>query len=386
MRKPKRDTVLGFVFFCGLLLLLVATATLGNFSIIGERQDEVIYFPNAAGLRTGDPVLVLGTRYGQVVDIGMDLTQPTHRVKVLVQLEDKVSFYRDASFRIADANMLGGKQVEIDPGRDAIALWPTSEPKRGTTMANPFEAIGRQFENDQLKEALGGINTFVKTLNDEEGSIQKLLKESDLYDKAIKFLDSLQKTADALATKDGLAGKFIHDKQMGDNVDRIIKNIDEIVAKVNSGRGPLGTIIYDEKVEADLKAIVDDFAKLTKDAREGKGALGMLLSDEEIRSKVKKVVDDLADITTKANDPKSGLLGALLADPEMLADARKVLDDLAFLTDEIRKGDSALGKLITDKEMGEKLERVFGQVIRAIEDAREAAPVSTFFQVFSGAF
>jgi len=385
MYKPKRDTVLGLVFFCGLLLLLVATATLGNFSL-APRQDEVVYFPDAGGLRTGDPVLVLGTRYGQVLDISMDLLQPSHRVKVQIQLDGKVVFYRDASFRIADANMLGGKQVEIDPGKDATTLWPASEAKRGTTGTNPFEAIGRQFDDDSLKEAIGGVNTFFKTLNDKDGSIQKLLNETALYDKAIKFLDSLQKTADALATTEGVAGKLIHDTQMGDNVDRIIKNFDEIVAKVNSGRGPLGAVIHDEKVEQDLKAIVDDVAKLTKDAREGKGALGMLLSDEDIRDKMKSVIDDLADITTKANDPKSGLLGALLSDPELLADGRKVLDDLAFLTDELRKGDGVLGKLITDKEMGERLDRVFGQVIRAIEDAREAAPVSTFFQVFSGAF
>ncbi len=52
----------------------------------------------------------------------------------------------------------------------------------------------------------------------------------------------------------------------------------------------------------------------------------------------------------------------------------------------MRNGDGVLAKLINDKEMGERLDRVFGQVIRAIEDAREAAPVSTFFQVFSGAF
>lgn len=385
MRKPKRDTVLGLVFFCGLLLLLVATATLGNFSM-GERQDEVVYFPNAAGLRTGDPVLVLGTRFGQVVAIGMDLRQPSHRVKVQVQLEDKVTFYRDARFRIADANMLGGKQVEIDPGQNAAAPWPTGEPKRGTTAANAFEAIGRQFDGDQLKEAIDGVNTFFKTLNDDDGSIQKLLNEPDLYDRAIKFLDSLQKTADALATTEGVFGKLIHDTQMGDNVDRIIKNADEIAAKVNSGHGPLGAMVHNEEMEQKLKTIVDDVTKLAKDAREGRGALGMLLSDDEVRNKVKKVVDDLGAIATKANDPKSGLLGALLADPELLADGRKILDDLAFLTDEVRKGDSALGKLITDKDMGERLERVFNQVIRAIEDAREAAPVSTFFQVFSGAF
>ncbi len=52
----------------------------------------------------------------------------------------------------------------------------------------------------------------------------------------------------------------------------------------------------------------------------------------------------------------------------------------------MRKGEGVLGKLIQDKEMGERLDRMLTQVIRAIEDAREAAPVSTFFQVFAGAF
>ena len=70
----------------------------------------------------------------------------------------------------------------------------------------------------------------------------------------------------------------------------------------------------------------------------------------------------------------------------MLADGRKILGDLAAITDDLRSGKGALGKLISDEEMGRKLDRMFTQVIRAIEDAREAAPVSTFFQVFSGAF
>ncbi|MHC4513621.1 MAG: MlaD family protein [Planctomycetota bacterium] len=385
MDKVKRDAVLGLVFFCGLTLLLVATATLGNFSI-DQRQEETLFFPNAGGLRKGDPVLVLGTRYGQVLDIGVDQRHPTHRVKVLVQFEGDVEFRRDAKFQISDANMLGGKQLEIDPGQDMSAMWPTDDLKLGETRGNPLVTIGRQFDDDQLREAIGGINEFFKTLNEDGGSVQKLLTETDLYDKAIKFLDSLQKTADALATTEGVAGKLIHDQQMGHNVDRIIKNFDEVVAKVNSGHGPLGAIIHDEKMEQDIKAIADDVAKIAKDTREGKGTLGLLVSDEETRTKVKSIVDDLSEIAGKAKDPKAGLFGALMSDQKLLEDGRKILDDLAFLTDEVRKGESVLGKLMTDEEMGERLDRMFGQVIRAIEDAREAAPVSTFFQVFAGAF
>ena len=53
MDKVKRDAVLGFVFFCGLTLLLVATATLGNFSI-GPQQEDMLLFPHGGGLRKGD--------------------------------------------------------------------------------------------------------------------------------------------------------------------------------------------------------------------------------------------------------------------------------------------------------------------------------------------
>ncbi len=385
MDKTKRDAVLGVVFFGGLTLLLVATATLGSFSI-GIPRTETLYFPDAGGLRKGDPVLVLGTRYGQVLGIGMDLGHPTHRIKVEVQLIAPLQFRADASFRISDANMLGGKQLEIDPGQDQDSTWPLNKNKHGETHGNPFNQIARQFEGDDLRQALEGVNTFFKTLNEEEGTIQKLVNETALYDKVIKFIDSLQKTADALAIEDGVAGKLIHSKQMGDNVDRIIKNIDEIVAKVNSGHGPLGAIIHDEKIEQDVKSIIDDVAKLTKDTREGKGTLGLLMSDEATRTNVKNLIDDLAEVAQKANDPNAGLLGGLISDPEMLADGRKILDDLAFLTDEVRKGEGVLGKLIQDKEMGERLDRMLTQVIRAIEDAREAAPVSTFFQVFAGAF
>ena len=45
-----------------------------------------------------------------------------------------------------------------------------------------------------------------------------------------------------------------------------------------------------------------------------------------------------------------------------------------------------LGKLISDEQLAAQFDRLIQQVTGAIEDAREAAPVSTFFQVLSSPF
>ena len=42
--------------------------------------------------------------------------------------------------------------------------------------------------------------------------------------------------------------------------------------------------------------------------------------------------------------------------------------------------------VLNDEDMGRRLDSMIRQITRAIEDAREAAPVGTFFQVFSSAF
>ena len=48
--------------------------------------------------------------------------------------------------------------------------------------------------------------------------------------------------------------------------------------------------------------------------------------------------------------------------------------------------EGALGILINDKHVGTRLRRIFTQVSRALEDAREAAPISSFVQVLLGVF
>jgi hypothetical protein len=45
-----------------------------------------------------------------------------------------------------------------------------------------------------------------------------------------------------------------------------------------------------------------------------------------------------------------------------------------------------LGMLINDKDIGTRFRRILTQVSRALEDAREAAPIGNFVQVLLGSF
>ena len=88
----------------------------------------------------------------------------------------------------------------------------------------------------------------------------------------------------------------------------------------------------------------------------------------------------------KANDPNAGVLGALTSNPEMAKDLTATLANLRYTTDQLTHRKGLLGALINDEDLAIRFRRILTQVSRAIEDAREAAPISNFVQVLLGTF
>ena len=80
------------------------------------------------------------------------------------------------------------------------------------------------------------------------------------------------------------------------------------------------------------------------------------------------------------------MIGALLGDEDMRDDGARILANLAETTDKINEGTGLLGKLLADETMADQFQRLLNQLSRAVEDAREAAPVGTFFQVLAAPF
>ncbi len=390
MDKGKQDLLLGIVFFLGLGLLLYATAQLTDLSLTKPAEMEV-HFQKADGLREGDPVFVLGHRIGNVSEITYNPESPTpeSRIKMVIELTRELTLKQDATIKILDANLLGGKMIDIDPGTDA-SLWPSNSPFLGIVKPNGINALGELLDDPeikvQFKEIVTGVRDFVVKLNGSDNTIGKLFTESTLYEDFSATIASVRKSVEEVQKGEGALGRVIYDKKTGDDLAAGLTSFRSVADKVDKGDGLIGRLVNSTKIADDVASAADNINGITTDLQAGKGTFGRLLKDDELADTVTKTVDAFYDFAKKAGDPEAGLVGALIGDPKLREQGSKFIGDLAAISEDLRTGNGLLARLINDEEMGHQFNRILNQISRAIEDAREAAPVGTFFSVFSGAF
>ena len=389
MQRLKRDTLLGIVFFAGLALLLWATQELSGLSLT-RKQKVQVRIANAQGLRVGEPVFVLGTQNGKVDSVRIDgeTRDAARRVAIVLEFDQRVPLTDQATIEIVDSSFLGGKKVQVEPG--AGKQVEDDHEFAGAAPAGPLAALGEvinaEGNQENLQQILAGVRKFVDNLNDSKGSLARFINEDKLYTDAEAFVASLRRSATELEAKKSLLSRLIYDEQLGDRLDKISADIDKVTTELTGTKGTLGRLINDEKLGTKLDKIVDDAAKVTTELTGTKSTLGRLINDEALGKRLDTIVAEVEKVAKSLNDKDSGLLGALIHDESILADARKAFDDIAAITDKINSGKGTLGRLISDEDMGRRLDSMVRQITRAIEDAREAAPIGTFFQVFSGAF
>ena len=85
-------------------------------------------------------------------------------------------------------------------------------------------------------------------------------------------------------------------------------------------------------------------------------------------------------------DRGEGTIGALLTKTEIYDNLRATSENAAVITEAMRNGQGSLGRLIMDDDVYQQVKTALLIVQRAIEEYREAAPVTTFTSVFFGAF
>ena len=180
--------------------------------------------------------------------------------------------------------------------------------------------------------------------------------------------------------------RIIYSPQLEVEIADVVRRAKNIVVKVDEGVGFLGTVINEGKEVWDkVDRITDDIEFATHRIARGEGTIGRLIADPDTTAKFDRITSNLDEFAGDLNNEDS-LLHAITNDADLKRDVAKLFDNLEAITSEVRDGRGLLARVIYDEEMGEQLARVMRQVSRAIEDAREAAPVGTFFQVFSTSF
>src|SRR5439155_3489858 len=104
----------------------------------------------------------------------------------------------------------------------------------------------------------------------------------------------------------------------------------------------------------------------------------ILINDDSIARNV-------ASITGRI-DRGEGSFGALLTKSDVYDNLRETSENAAVITTAIRNGQGSIGHLVMDDEVYQQIKTALLIVQRALEEYREAAPITTFTSVFFGAF
>ena len=386
MDRIKRDTLLGFVFFGTLGFLLWATVNLTDLSLSNQ---ILVYFPQAGSCDVGTNVMVLGKKVGKVGAIDIDYERVDTPVRMALLLREAIPLKSDHLIEVRDDGVLGGKQIYIDPGKgEGMAA---DADLFGQVAGSAFDKLGdiadgKGAVGQRLDQALAEIRDFFQNMNDPETSIGRVATRRELYDSIFSASNNLNRILEAVINAEGAVGALIMNKQTAQDTTALLANLRSVSESLRSTDNPLGVLLNDQDAAQDLQGILDNVDQLIADARSGKGILGHVLQDEQLAQDFHSTVGNLNQLMQKANDPNAGVLGALTSNPEMAKDLTATLANLRYTTDQLTHRKGLLGALINDEDLAIRFRRILTQVSRAIEDAREAAPISNFVQVLLGTF
>jgi len=115
MKKYSKETVVGIFVVIGLFCIAYMTVKLGNVGFIGESTYSLYgKFTTVSGLRTGNPVNMLGLEIGRVEKFTMD--QENQQVVVEFKINKGIEIFDDAIASIKTEGLIGDKYVAVDPG------------------------------------------------------------------------------------------------------------------------------------------------------------------------------------------------------------------------------------------------------------------------------
>ena len=121
MKKYRYETVAGIFVLIGLVCVGYMTVKLGRVKFLGgDSYSLYARFSSVSGLRTGNPVEMLGIQIGEVA--GFRLDQEKQVVRVEFKIKQGIKVYEDAIASIKTSGLIGDRYVSLDAGGSGSLL------------------------------------------------------------------------------------------------------------------------------------------------------------------------------------------------------------------------------------------------------------------------
>ncbi len=177
---------------------------------------------------------------------------------------------------------------------------------------------------------------------------------------------------------------------MIEELARVIGGFQAVIDAVNSGKGTLGKLLKDETIHKNMATISEDLMRIMDRIESGEGSLGQLLvaDDGQLYADGKIFMANLRIISQNLADGK-GTLGKMMfssVDDNSYDDLQTTLANIRSITQSINEGEGTLGRLVRDAKLYDETTLLIEDVRAAVDDLREASPITSFGSVLFGAF
>lgn len=338
-REISVEIWVGLFVFSVLIALGIFTIVLSRDGFMKKSYTYEIFFPEVGGLSEGDNVFLRGLNIGRV----SQTTLNNGDVSVFVSLNEPLTLREGYRIEVANSSLLGGKVLKIFEG-----------PKEAPNIEAGTEIRGKLPVDvlDQLGTAVSGLQAMIDNVNAERGTLGKLLNDDEIYNNLLAVSDDLRVLSDRLEKGEGTIGKLLKDDAVYNDLQTLLANASTISDRLVKGEGALGKLLSEDEVYDDLKTLMANVREVSDRLAAGEGALGKLLAE----------------------------------DSTMSADLEKTMASLRSITESVNEGEGTLGKLVKDEALYDEASQLIKDFRAAVDDMREASPITTFSSVLFGAF
>ncbi len=282
-RDRKAEIKVGITVTIAVLIFIWILGWAKNFSFSSNYKILRVQFENTSGLNKGDNVTVNGVKKGFVDDISLS----KGGVILSLAIENEVQLYRDASFRIAMFDLMGGKKVEVSSGSSGVELdytkvyngsflndLPTLIANLGkiqdnvastlfklnTTLSSVNDLLGdKEFKND-LKNSVRNMNNaavqFSGLLNENKTRLNKLIENAN----------SLTLNADSLINENrkNITTSLNNLNSLSQRADTLFQLSNRFMLEIKNKKNNLGRLIYNKSFYDNLNSSLTKLNELTK--------------------------------------------------------------------------------------------------------------------------
>lgn len=171
-----------------------------------------------------------------------------------------------------------------------------------------------------------------------------------------------------------------------EDLSKAVNGLQEMINAVSEGRGTLGKLLNDDAIYNDMLEISVDVKTIVEKVEMGEGTIGKLINDEDIYLNANELMANLREISVRLEQGE-GTLGQLLSEDDALyTDLSAAMESINSISESISSGEGTLGRLVRDAKLYDEATLLVEDVRAAVDDLREASPITSFGSVMFGAF